>query len=82
MTEVYLARIPAEENEEACEINVSVLPLAIKDRIKNTKDVMTRLERIYAYSLLRCVLNNLGISDDALCDGFFFDEKGKPHLRG
>ena len=82
MTEVYLARIPAEENKESKKTNASALPLAIKDRIKNTKDVMTRLERIYAYSLLRCVLNNLGISDDALCDGFFFDEKGKPHLRG
>ena len=82
MALVYLINIPAETEEKNFfeSLSVDSLPKTVKEKILSTKDPATKYERIYAYVLLRYVLNECGVSDEAFCHSFFFDEKGKPHV--
>ena len=82
MALVYLINIPAETEEKNFfeSLSVDSLPKTVKEKILSTKDPATKYERIYTYVLLRYVLNECGVSDEAFCHSFFFDEKGKPHV--
>jgi hypothetical protein len=82
MALVYLINIPAETEEKNFfeSLSVDSLPKTVKEKILSTKDPATKYERIYTYVLLRYVLNECGVSDEAFCSSFFFDEKGKPHV--
>ena len=83
MARVYLLKIPREKEKNVLfhEINFDTLPCSVKDKILTTGDVKTKIERLYAYSLLIKKLGDFGLSAQMIDDKLFFDEKGKPFVK-